>query len=278
MDIVSAREIPHFHVFPDVTTALAARSPDHVVIANATADHHQTLQQLAAAGFNGSVLLEKPAFDRVLPIPPHSFRSVHVGYNLRFHPVLQQLKELLRNEEAISVQGYVGQYLPDWRPGVDYRECYSAHRNRGGGVLNDLSHELDYLGWLFGEWQAVCALGGKFSDLEIDSEDVFMLLLEMERCPAVCVQMNYVDRPGKRNLIINTRRNTIVADVMKGIISVNGKDSVVQAARDESYKAMHHALLTGNEGEVCTLRDGLSTLRLIESARNSVETRMWVRA
>ena len=129
--------------------------------------------ELAAAGYAGRVLVEKPLFGRSLSVPLNSFQSLSVAYNLRFHPLIQRLQDLLVGETVISVQAYVGQYLPDWRPDTDYRYSYSAKVAEGGGALRDLSHELDYLGWLFGAWSAVTAFGGHLSLLEIDSDDLF---------------------------------------------------------------------------------------------------------
>ena len=63
-------------------------------------------------------------------------------------------------------------YLPDWRPGVDYRTVYSAHKALGGGVTIDLIHEWDYLVDLFGVPQKLYNFKGTYSDLEIDSDDL----------------------------------------------------------------------------------------------------------
>jgi hypothetical protein len=70
--------------------------------------------------------------------------------------------ERLDGRSAITVSAYVGQDLRDWRPGRDHRTTASATQQAGGGVLRDLSHELDYLLWLFGPWQRVAALGGAY--------------------------------------------------------------------------------------------------------------------
>ncbi|WP_298654045.1 Gfo/Idh/MocA family oxidoreductase, partial [uncultured Proteiniphilum sp.] len=61
---------------------------------------------------------------------------------------------------------------PDWRPNTDYKKSYSAKKEEGGGVSIDLIHEWDYLIYLFGFPQEVYNLQGKFSHLDINSEDL----------------------------------------------------------------------------------------------------------
>ena len=40
-------------------------------------------------------------------------------------------------------------YLPKWRKNIVYSNSNSAKKKYGGGVLLELSHELDYLQWIF---------------------------------------------------------------------------------------------------------------------------------
>ena len=274
--VVSQRGIDFPTVFPDIGVALKAHCPDYVVIANATDRHHDTCVRLAQAGFSGTVLIEKPLFDRVLPMPAHAFRAAAVAYNLRFHPVISRLKTLLENEQVLSVQAYVGQYLPNWRPGTDYRECYSASAERGGGVLLDLSHDLDYLGWLFGVWEGVAALGGRLSTLEITSDDVFALLLKMQRCPVVTVQLNYLDHQGRRSIIVNTDAHTFEADLVRSTITIDGVEERLHCERDATYRAMHEALLAGRLETACSIPEALQTLELIAAARAAAQKKQWI--
>jgi predicted dehydrogenase len=273
--VVSQRSVDFSTVYLDLGRALDAHRPDYVVVANATDRHHETLLQLAQAGFNGTVLVEKPLFDRMLPIPENAFRSACVAYNLRFHPVVTRLKSLLEGEQILSVQAYVGQYLPDWRPGTDYRKSYSASAQRGGGVLLDLSHDLDYLCWMLGGWNSVAALGGRLGPLEITSEDVFALLMSTPRCPVVTIQLNYLDRRARRNIIVNTSRHTIEADIIRGIIAIDRSDEPIPSERDASYRAMHEALLTGQTETACSIPEALQTLHLIEAVRLAAEKKQW---
>ena len=263
--------------FPALENALPEVSPDYVVVANETAAHRPTLAALAAAGFAGRVLVEKPLFDRLAGVPEHRFAASFVGYNLRFHPVLQELARMLPDERAISAHLYVGQYLPDWRPGRDYRETASASRQAGGGVLRDLSHELDYLTWLFGRCERVAALGGRFSTLEIDSDDVQGLLLAFERCPVVTAQLNYLDRRGTRNLIVNTGQRTITADLIRSTLTIGSEEKAFPLGRDDTYLAQHRRILSNAHDGLCTLGEGAAVLELIAAAEAAAATGQWVR-
>ncbi len=274
--VVSRRQVDFPIVYPDLVSALSGHRPDYVVVANSTNQHHETVRELASAGFDGSVLVEKPLFDHCQPIPAAGFARFFVAYNLRFHPVIQRLREILAGEKLLSVQTYVGQYLPDWRPGTDYRQSYSASAAYGGGALRDLSHELDYLGWLCGDWTALTALGGHVSALEIDSDDLFVLLMQSERCPVVTIQVSYLDRVARRRIVINTQEHTIEADVLNGTLAINGVTESLVVERDQTYREMHQAMLSEDFANLCTAEAALATLQLIESAESANRERKWV--
>ncbi|NYT39223.1 Gfo/Idh/MocA family oxidoreductase [Sphingomonas sp. R-74633] len=276
VSVVSRRPVEHPRGRRTLEETLETDRPDYVVIANETAAHYDTLAALAALGFEGRVLIEKPAFQAPCAVPAHRFAAVSVAYNLRFHPGLQKLRALLQGETLISTNIYVGQYLPDWRPGTDYRTSYSADASLGGGALRDLSHDLDYAGWLLGRWRSVAALGGHFSDLEIASDDVYALLLQTASCPVVTVQMSYLDRAARRQLVINTQAHTYALDLVAHTLTVDGVPEALTVDRDTTYREMHKALLAGADADACSLEDGLDTLRLIDAAERATERREWV--
>lgn len=274
--VVSGREVGFPLVYSDLADALATERPEYVIIANATNLHHGALSMLAQCGYAGAVLVEKPLFNRCLAPSPFPFRQIFVGYNLRFHPIIQRLKTLLEGERILSVLAYVGQYLPDWRPASDYRTSYSASAEQGGGVLRDLSHELDYLTWILGGWKRVTALGGHFSPLEITSDDVFSLMLVTPACPVVTLQLNYLDRAARRFVLINTAKHTLEADLISGTITIDRDCEPIATGRDDTYRAMHEVILSGHTGALCSLDEGLEILRLIEAAELASKRGEWV--
>ena len=56
-----------------------------------------------------------------------------------------------------------------------------AHKNQGGGVLLDTSHEINYLQRLFGKVKSIQGIVGKFSNLEITSDDLALSILKFKK-------------------------------------------------------------------------------------------------
>ena len=166
--VVSKRDTEGFPCYLSIKDAFQNTNFDYVVISNETCNHYNSFMELNGLGYSGKLLIEKPVFSAPRSLPQLGFGKVFVGYNLRFHPVIQKLREFLNHRIIYSIHAYVGRYLPDWRPGTNYTKCYSAFRDQGGGVLRELSHELDYINWMTGGWKMVAAKGGEFSNLQIN--------------------------------------------------------------------------------------------------------------
>ncbi len=274
--VFSRRKLQEEEYYQNLEAALSEVDPEYVVIANETSEHDSALK--TALSFKiPKILVEKPLFSTSIENLAENPKShVSIAYNLRFHPLLQRLRSEIKDQIVLSVQIYVGQYLPDWRPQQDYRKSYSVNRAQGGGVLRDLSHELDYINWLFGPWQAISALGGHYSSLSGDSDDVFCLLIKMERCPAGSLQMNYLDRYGRREVLINTDKHTYRLDLMKKEYKKDQEPATLfSIERDETYRAQHTDMLKNHGKLCCSLPEGLDVLRMIDAAEKSAKAESW---
>lgn len=269
-------DCPH-PVFDSAGAAQAAFRPEAAVVATATADHQRSLEDLAQAGFQGRILVEKPLFHRADLRVPLGLGPVYAGYNLRFHPLVPRLLELLHGRVVVSIQAYVGQHLSTWRPGRDFRQCYSAHRDQGGGVLRDLSHELDLVQLLAGPWARVAAVLGTFGDLGIESEDTACLLLETARCPAATIQLNYLDPGARRELLVLAQGLSLKADFVAGTLETPEGVERFAAERDTTYLAQARAL-AGDCAGLCTQGEAEQTLALIDAAEQAARDGRWVRA
>ncbi|MCT7958217.1 Gfo/Idh/MocA family protein [Laspinema palackyanum] len=277
--VVSRRSSDCFPCFSNLTNALTDWQPNYVVIASRTSEHYEDIKVLITNNFNGSVLVEKPLFDTNIQIPKHNFYRSAVAYNLRFHPLLKKLKKILESAlNVVTVTIYVGSYLPYWRSKTDYRTSYSAHRQAGGGVLRDLSHELDYVLWLFGSWRRLTAQGGKFSSLEIDSDDVYSILMETDCCPLVSIHMNYLDKVPRREIFVNTDSHTIHIDLCQNTMKINGDEEAISLEKDATYRSEHQVILDldSNLATLCSFEEARETLFTIEASEQAAICHTWI--
>ena len=263
--------------YKSLTDALAQENFEYVVLASQTSQHFADLSVLVKKNFTGYVLVEKPIFSRPEKLKLNRFKLFAVGYNLRFHPAIIWLQETLPQLGAVSsVNFYVGQYLPTWRPGTDYRTSSSSKTDSGGGVLRDLSHELDLALNIFGDWQKLTALGGKFSNLEIDTEDTFSILMQTELCSAVSIQMNYLDRINQRSITINGNEGSINIDLISGSANFNDQEIKFEVKPDDTYLAQHQAMFAGDFKNTCSLSEGSKIVEMIEAIEKSVRKQKWI--
>lgn len=254
----SLNDIPHLN-------------PDYVVIASPTNRHYPQLKFLEEHLEGKKILVEKPLFDSMANFKVLK-NEVYVGYNLRFHPLINKIRTLCHGRKLWTIHVFCGSYLPDWRPDRDYRATSSARKDYGGGVLLDLSHELDYVHWLAGSINVEHAVSEKVSDLEIKSDDLLLMSGQTERGANVHVSLNYFTRKPIRQILMNGEGISIQGDLIENTLSVveDGEASYFSwpdLERNDTYRAQHEAVLEGDLKNVCTFEEGLNTMRLIENIR-----------
>jgi len=190
---------------------------DVIFITNPTSHHFSTIQRYSKN--TNHMFIEKPIFDKteydISRLMLKNDGIYYVACPLRYTNVIRYLNENINCNDAYSVRTICSSYLPDWRPGIDYRETYSAHKDMGGGVSVDLIHEWDYLVYLFGWPEKVIYTGGKYSNLEIDSDDL-AVYIGKSKSKVIELHLDYFGRMNIRKLEIFLRDDTIKADLITG--------------------------------------------------------------
>lgn len=260
---VTSRECGAFKKYASTKQALLDFQPDICVIANATSHHMDSLKELEACAYSGTVLVEKPLCDNIEECDFRPSFKTFVGYNMRFHPVISRIRKIIATERIVAATFSVGQYLPDWRKGRDYRACYSASRKNGGGVLRDLSHELDTASFLFGACSLHSARCLKTGNLEIDTEDWVDINLSAEKCPVIHIHLDYLDRNSHRIMTLHTDNFTCAADLINRNIVINGISEKIGGYKNDSYTTQLSKLCSRDFEDLCTWEEGVETMRLI---------------
>lgn len=204
----SAPTPPGFRIIRTWEEADALR-PDIAFIANPT--HLHIPASLACARTGAHLFLEKPightreGLPELLDCVRSRGLTAYVAYNLRFHPVIETLKEMIAGKEVASVEVVCTSYLPDWRPGRNHLDAYSAKSAMGGGVLLDLSHELDYIDHIFGPVLSIQGEFGRRSDVTTDAEDFALLEVGTPSVPRISVRLDIAERKVSRTVDIAFR-------------------------------------------------------------------------
>ncbi|MGB9674218.1 MAG: Gfo/Idh/MocA family protein [Anaerolineales bacterium] len=284
------QNLADFPTFYNLQSALDYH-PDAVVIANPSALHLSVAIPFARQGCH--LFLEKPishtldGVELLKKIVEQNHNKVLVGFQFRFHPLLQKMKQLLdenRIGRPLWARAHWGEYLPNWHPWEDYRQSYSARQELGGGVLLTLCHPFDYLAWFFGKPARISAVESKLSDLEMDVEDTAEVILEYPSNFIASVHLDYVQQPPQHSLEIVGSQGTIRWDYFAGKV-----DLFTDIKKDGSYRVeeipdppnftrnamflaeMEHflAVVEGKSEPRCSLEDGITSLKIVLAAKQA---------
>lgn len=240
-----------------------AWSPRFAVIA--TPPHLHIEQALAAAEQGIDLFIEKPLTHRPEGIAElasllHRHNCVSlVGCNMRFHPGPAQVKRFIdegRLGKVLFARIHAGSYLPEWRPGTDYRQNYAAKVETGGGCMLDCIHEIDLARWYLGEVEEVTACAAHLSRLEISTEDYAFLLLRHESGAMSEVHLDYLERSYQRGCQIAGEQGTLRWDFREG------KVLWYDAGRREWTETAQPAGWTVNDMYVAEMQHFLDCVRL----------------
>lgn len=264
-----------------------AFAPDIALLTGPAVTHVPAGRLLAEAGT--ALFIEKPlaatldGVEDLLSLCRNRRVPLMVGYNFRFQPALIALRDAVAGGEVgrlLSIRAEVGQYLPDWRAGVNYRLSVSARAELGGGALLELSHELDYVRWIAGEVASVTAHAAKLSGLEMDAEDTAEILLQFTSGAMGSVHVDMIQRAPSRWCRVIGSEGTATWDGLTGEVRLYRAASRAwsqlfppnQLDRNEMYLAELSAFLDAVHRRAeppVTGEDGCRVLALTVACKHS---------
>ena len=244
--------------------------PNMAVIANPATYRRTVIQALAGTGV--ALLTEKPiAADiadagEVVRTIQTGFTVSMVGYNLRFTACASFMRSAVLDRSVGDVLGFrceVGQYLPEWRPGRDYRASVTARNDLGGGALTELSHDIDYLHWILGNPAWVLSHESRQSTLEIDVEDSVHAIIGMHARASTrglgatgTLSLDLFRRDRSRQFSIQGTEGSIAWNVLNGEVhrydpSAGTWTQLLSVANDvqSSYRAQWQHFMSCYRGE-----------------------------
>lgn len=269
IDLVTKQNIDDKTCYKNLDVINNINQYDYFVIATETNKHFEQLKFLEENVKNKVVFCEKPLFESKQNLEIKN-NSVFVGYVLRFHPLIEKLQEVTKDEKIIMANAKCGQYLPSWRLNTDYKNCYSAKKEEGGGVLLDLSHEIDYIQWLCGRINDIKSYQVKISDLEINSDDLTMLIGKTNKNIFVNISIDYISKITHRKLLVEAFEHTYELDfiantlIKKNKIGLEETYSFSNLERNLMFERMHLDIFQ-EQKTICTFKEALEVMDTIST-------------
>ena len=285
----NVEDVYNIRTFHSLDEALAER-PDIAYVCNPSSLHVEVTRACLIAGCD--IFLEKPLADslegtaELVVLAREHKRIAMVGYQMRFHPCVIRLTEIVRSGvlgKLLGVRATIGEYLPNWHPYEDYRIMYASRAELGGGVVLTQIHELDFLYSIFGTPTRIYSVGGHWSDLEIDVEDTASSLMEVPfdgRILPIQLHTDYLQSPPNRQCEVIGDHGRVVMDLQAQTVTTHARNIPTPTIfRIENFdrnnlfldQARHflHCVKT-REKPVVDIADGIQSLRMALAIKQSI--------
>lgn len=238
----------------------------YVVICSETSLHYEHLKFFESNFKNKIILVEKPLFDSYKLIKIQN-NKIFVAYDLRLNSSLFFIKNYIQNKKVFNVRVTCCSNLREWRKNRDYKESYSADKLRGGGVLLDLSHEIDYLLWIFKNPEVNFAYNSKISNLKINSDDFLNIFGKFNKKTLFQLTLNYFSLIPERKIIIDGNNFFISADLIKNQIKmIEGNNKKISKTFIDNSN-IHQLVINNNFNNICTYSEAVSVMKLINKIK-----------
>jgi len=190
-----------------------------------------------------------------------------IGYQMRFHPVIQNIKNMVENNEFGNIYRIEVNHcnsIYNWTSGRDLKEFYVFKEENGGGVLLSQIHEIDYLNYIFGKHYPISAIYGNRLGFEV--EDFITILGNLEKegdCIPVTINLDFLEKTPRREIVVyGTDR------VEKFNLLPKDSDEWNTLFLEEMRAFLN--LLVGKKDErLATLEDGISSLEYCIDIKNN---------
>jgi predicted dehydrogenase len=275
--------------YPDLESALADQH-DAAVVCTPANLHIPMAIRLAEAGIH--LLLEKPlstsldGIDKLQEVLAKRKLKSAVAYVMRCNPILRAMKDAIasgRFGQPVEIVSVSGQHFPTFRPA--YRDIYYKDRKTGGGAIQDaLTHVLNASEWLVGPIRRI-AVDASHQVLDGTSVEDTVHVMTRHGSTLGSYSLNQYQAPFEMTI-------TVVCD--GGTARFEGHRSrwrwMLKPGdpwHDEQFEPFERDVFFVNQAQafldvleekaepLCTLEEGLQTLRVNLAALASADQENW---
>lgn len=275
------KNIQNYDIFESNFKNLLNHRLDFVIVASPSTFHLKHAEPFLRADI--PLFIEKPitasAEDAtaLLQLIEQYQSRVAVGYCLRFLPSALKAREIIQKRTLgliYNIEINAGSYLPDWRPDINYKDSVSASRSLGGGALLELSHELDYYQWIFGNLMVDKSYLSSSTELNLEVEDMVEIVgRDSIHDAPVHIHLDFLQKEPIRLLRVLGSKGTMEWDVISNLVRVEGEKSSQYSYSHFSYDQIYAdeliAFSEGDESRIASAKESANLIILIEMIKKT---------
>jgi len=284
-------DITNYMSFSTIDEALEWE-PNIIILANEASLRFSEYSLIANT--SALIILEKPisgTLEDALAIKAIAKRRMaptFVAYNLRFSGGLKIIERVLAEERIgnlCHVSAIVGQDLQTWRPNRAVENTVSSSKALGGGVVRELSHEIDILNYLFKRLVCNSAVFARTKYTHFDVEDVAHLAFRSfkdQNVFPISLIMDFIRCQPKREIEFIGETGTLVWNLLAGTVELFKKDGSVSVEYNQendllqTQKLFWEAVYKGDFSRFCTISEAVQVMMLISRAEILAEEFKWL--
>lgn len=277
--------------FVSLESALPVK-PEAALICTYSNEHIKPALRCAREGVH--LFIEKPlsldmeGIDGLLALLEEKRIISLVGCNMRFHPAVRGIYDILNSEDYIGSKIWAGLEFGYFLPFAkdNYESSYMANKQLGGNLIFDVIHELDYAVWFFGRPAEVFCEKGRLSGLKMDTDDAAEIIIKFKSGMRCVIHLDYLQHGYSRRCKVVCENATILWDFASGKIGMIRKEDRewkwTEAGAPPCYNQMYvdemkhflNCVMTGTQS-FNSVRDSLPALKLAVAAEKSAASGKW---
>ncbi len=264
--IISSREL-NFFKNKQLLKKILDFKPSNIILCAPSSYHFKYLKSIENYFSNIDILIEKPLFNKYYPIQKKLKNNYYVGFNLRYHPIIKFIKKFLTSNRPIFIDIISSSYLPNWRKEKNYKKTVSAQKKLGGGVILELSHEIDILSWFYKEIKFTHVLNKKISKLKINCDDILLASGKINQSSYFNLRLNFFSHISERKIKIDGDKFTIMCDLLKNKVIFKNKNKKITKLFNFNIKQSYieqYKDLFNSKKNICKLKEAIKVQKLIE--------------
>lgn len=196
---------------------------------------------------NSYFFVEKPIIDNFLNLQKINISNINlnkvmIGYVFRHNQLLDKFKKIINKikDKPILVTIECLSYLPNWRKNSDYTKSVTALKSKGGGIYNELSHEIDYMIWFFGKPDSVFAVENNSGNLKLKIAETSSIIFIYKKKYTINMNLSFNSKISKRYCEIKFLNYALKLDILSNKILKTKSNKTKEIIYSKAKELMYH--------------------------------------